>query len=212
MPVPLLGPEGKQGSFWLLVSGVSSVQCYCWDDSFFLPVGFIHWGYAVSYAGVQQRSVWNSQTLGKVFAGTCRSTFWALVCRDWVLCWRWVPVTAAHWGAAQTCITTYAGGTSGIAYYTPAWWRPGKTQYQLRFLRICPPKCCNLPNPEHLCEAAWAKVQSAASRTDHPPWHGTGQRSVSTESSSVFLSTRKVSTTQSESRGGVTRVGLERVM
>lgn len=119
MEVPPLGSERGQGSFWLLVLGVSSEQCYCWDDSFFLPVGLIHLGYAVNYAGMQQRLVWNSQTLGKGLAGPCRSTFWSLVCRDWILCWRWVPVTAAHWGAAQNCITIYAGGTSGIGLLHP---------------------------------------------------------------------------------------------
>lgn len=105
MQVPLLGPESRQGSFWLLVLGVTSVQCYCWDDSFFLPMGFIHLGYAVNYAGMKQRSVWSSETLGKVCAGPCRSTFWALESRNWVLCWRWVlrlqPTEELPWPAKQ---------------------------------------------------------------------------------------------------------------
>lgn len=33
------------------------------------------------------------------------------------------------WGAAQTCITTFVGGTSGISLLHPALWRTGQPQH-----------------------------------------------------------------------------------
>lgn len=187
---------------------VSLVQCCCWDDSFFLPVGFIDSGCAV-VPGMKQESVWSAQTLGKVCAAPCRYTLWAPVCKDWILCWRWVPVTATHWGAAQTCMPTSFGGTSGDDLLHPCFVKARPTSIlaqvsQNLSIRVL---YCNLPNPECLCEAVLARVQPAGCRKwSFPSTQHWSEVRWSTESSFVFLSTRKALTTWSKSNGGATRV------
>lgn len=190
------------------VRAISLVQCCCWDDSFFSPVGFIHSGYAVA-PGMKQQSAWSAQTLGKVSAGPCGYTLWALVCRGWSLCWRWVPVTAAHRGAAQPCTPAQVGGTSGDELLHPCFAKAGPTSIlaqvsQNLSIRVL---CRNLPNPEGLCEAVVARVQPAGCRKGSSPstWHWWEVR-WRTESGFVFLSPRKTLTFWRKSNGGSIRV------
>lgn len=109
---------------------ISLVQCCCWDDSFFLPAGFIHSEHAVA-PGMQQGSVYSAQTPGKVWttacAHSCGYNLWAFVCRDLISCLRWVPMTAAHWGAID-----YRHMLE-MTSYTPVLWRPSQPQFYIKF-------------------------------------------------------------------------------